>query len=381
MRIVFEPEKGQRVPLYVWASQVAHETIAQLQQIASTPYVVEHVAAMADAHVSQSVAVGTVFATEHTVVPSALGGDLGCGVSAAKITIDKGEIARSALECFVRSLRSVVPTGSNVHRKGVLVPDALFASGLSTRSLEHTRAALAARHLGTLGGGNHFVELDQDADGNLWLLVHSGSRGLGAAIAAHHAKAAGAASLAGLDTRAEDGAAYLADLEWALLFAHENRKLILERAVAVAVDCFGALAIDEGVIDVHHNFVAREHWFGRDLLIHRKGAVAAPVGSFALVPGSMATASYVVEGLGCEASFGSCSHGAGRVMTRREARTRIESRSLKRMMKHVVYPEDLTAQLVEEAPAAYRDIVQVLDDQRDLVKRRRRLEPLAVLKG
>jgi tRNA-splicing ligase RtcB len=333
--------------------------------------------------VTDGIAVGTVFATEHAVVPRALGGDLGCGMSAIRIGVE-ADLDRRVLARVVADLSRAIPTGDATHRgAGVEVPDGLLAPPLSTRSLEHTREALARRHLGTLGGGNHFVEIDRDADGGLWLLVHSGSRGLGAAIAGHHAKAAGgaASALAALDVREEAGAAYLADLQWALAFARENRRRLATRAVEVLGDVVGAALAPEEVVDVHHNFVARERWLDRDLLVHRKGAAAVPKGALALIPGSMGTASYVVEGLGCEASFGSCSHGAGRVMSRREARERVQPAAMARAMRHVVYPEGMDRALVEEAPAVYRDVREVLEDQEDLVVRRTRVEPIAVLKG
>jgi tRNA-splicing ligase RtcB len=377
-RVIFEPERGQRVPVRVWARAISTETVRQLTRLASQPYVVEFVGAMADAHVSEGVAVGTVFATERTVVPRSLGGDLGCGMSAMRVSSDA--IDRSALEEVLRALGRAIPVGDATHRgRGAAVPDSIFGSPLSTRTLEHTREALAPRHLGTLGGGNHFVELDRDVEGGLWLLVHSGSRGLGAAVAAHHDRAAGAAPLAGLDVESDRGAAYLGDVAWALEFARANRERIATRALEVLGE---RIAVASGPsLDIHHNFVAKERWFERDLWVHRKGAVAVPVGTRALIPGSMGTASYVVEGLGNEAAFGSCSHGAGRVMTRREARTAISPKALAHAMRRVVHPEKLGASLVEEAPAAYRDIVEVLEDQEDLVSRRVRLEPLAVLKG
>jgi tRNA-splicing ligase RtcB len=396
-RVVFDPAGGQRVPVRIWARAITEETERQLVRVASQPYVVGHVAAMADAHVSQGIAVGTVFATEHAVVPAALGGDLGCGMSAARIGLDADGLDRRLLTRVVADLGRAIPTGDRTHRgAGVPVPDGLLAPALSTRSLDHAREALARRHLGTLGGGNHFLELDRDADGGLWLLVHSGSRGLGAAIAAHHAKAAGSASpLAALDVRHEAGAAYLGDLAWALAFARENRRRLAARAMEVLADVAGAAIALDGTppasserdphpaeaVDVHHNFVTRERWLDRELLVHRKGAVAVPKGALALIPGSMGTASYLVEGLGCEASFGSCSHGAGRVMSRREARDRIAPAGLARAMRDVVYPEGMARALVEEAPAAYRDVREVLEDQEDLVMRRTRVEPIAVLKG
>jgi tRNA-splicing ligase RtcB len=385
LRVAFAPESGQRVPIRIWARRVDDETMRQLARVASQPYVVGHVAAMADAHVSDGIAVGTVFATEHAVVPRALGGDLGCGMSAVRIGLDASALDRRVLDRFVTELGRAVPVGDATHRgKGVDVPDALLAPALSTRALEHARASLARRHLGTLGGGNHFVEIDRDADGGVWLLVHSGSRGIGAAIAGHHARAAETATagpLASLDVREPAGAAYLDDTTFALAFARENRRRLAARAAEVLSDVAGDAPDVSEDVDVHHNFVAREAWLGRELLVHRKGAIAAPAGVLALIPGSMGTASYLVEGLGNADAFGSCSHGAGRVMSRREARERIAPAALERAMRHVAYPAGHARDLVEEAPSAYRDVREVLEDQEDLVIRKLRVEPLAVLKG
>jgi tRNA-splicing ligase RtcB len=340
---------------------------------------------MADAHVSEGVAVGSVFATESVVVPRALGGDLGCGISACRLGGDLPPVDRPLLERALHDLQRAIPAGDATQRgRGVAVASALLAQPLSTRALEHTREALAPRHMGTLGGGNHFLELDRDAEGRLWLLIHSGSRGLGAAVAAHHARATEAIfdqDLGGLDTRTEQGAAYLNDLSWALEFAAANREEIERRALDVLAGVFRCPLVAEDRIAIHHNFAAREAWHGRELLVHRKGAVATPRGSQALIPGSMGTASYIVEGLGEEASFGSCSHGAGRVMSRKEARARVRPEALAHAMRRVVFPERIARQLVEEAPAAYRDVAEVLRAQEDLVRRRVRLEPIAVVKG
>ena len=386
---VFEEARGQRVAVHVWARDASEDTLRQLVNIASRPYVARHVAAMADAHVAHGVAVGTVFATERTVVPRALGGDLGCGIAATRLTIGQRNLDRGTLERAVKALGRAIPAGDAVHRgAGVAVPDALHEASLSTQSLLRTRDALCKKHLATLGGGNHFLELDRDADGGVWLLVHSGSRGLGAAIAAHHVRAAEAVDsdpLAGIDAQSDAGRAYLADHGWALAFARANRDAITRRALEVLADVTGldvtASADARENLDVHHNFVAPEVWDGETLLVHRKGAVHVPKGTRALVPGSMATASYVVEGLGCPLAFDSCSHGAGRVLTRTRARANIRPAALARDMRRIVWPEHLARKLVEEAPSAYRSITDVLEDQRELVARERRLEPIAVLKG
>lgn len=194
MREIFEPDRGQRVPIRLWARETSLETVRQLQRLASQPYVVEHVAAMADAHLAEGVAVGTVFATERALVPRALGGDLGCGMSAIRLDIEAARLDRRTLTTLVEAWGRAIPAGDATHRTAHAVPDALLSPRLSTHALEHTRQRLAGRHLGTLGGGNHFLELDRDAEHQLWLLVHSGSRGLGAAVAEHHGRAAGATS-------------------------------------------------------------------------------------------------------------------------------------------------------------------------------------------
>jgi tRNA-splicing ligase RtcB (3'-phosphate/5'-hydroxy nucleic acid ligase) len=384
-KIIYEAARGQRVPVHLWASDASRDTIEQLVRVASRPYVTRHVAAMADAHVAHGVAVGTVFATERFVVPRSLGGDLGCGIAATRLSLSSAELDRRTLERIVAALGLAIPAGDAVHRgAGVVVPDALLAGALSTHALARTREALARKHLATLGGGNHFLELDRDAEGGVWLLVHSGSRGLGAAVAAHHVRAAEALDpdpLAGVDAASEEGRAYLADHAWALAFARANRDALAARALDVIADVTARDVAAEEHVDVHHNFVQRELWDGEELLVHRKGAIAVPRGARAVVPGSMATASYLVEGLGCALAFDSCSHGAGRVLTRTQARARIRPHALARDMHRVVWPEQLARKLVEEAPSAYRDITEVLGAQRDLVVRERRLEPLAVLKG
>ncbi|MBX3192668.1 MAG: RtcB family protein, partial [Labilithrix sp.] len=181
-RSIYEPARGQRVPVHVWARDASEQTIRQLTYLASRPYVTRHVAAMADAHVAHGVAVGTVFATRDTLVPRALGGDLGCGISATRLDLDAASLDRATLETLIARLGRAVPAGDAVHRgRGVDVPDALMGAPLSTHALLRTRDALSKKHLATLGGGNHFLEIDRDADGGAWLLVHSGSRGLGAA--------------------------------------------------------------------------------------------------------------------------------------------------------------------------------------------------------
>jgi tRNA-splicing ligase RtcB len=373
------------VPILAWAREVPPGAVKQLQHIASQPYVVEHVAAMPDVHVAQGVAVGTVFVTERTVVPGALGGDLGCGVSAHRFAFPAASLGRAELERLLAALARRVPVGDAVHRgAGLSLPPGLQAASLSTHRLQREWERLAPRHLATLGGGNHFLELDRDAGGDLWLLIHSGSRGVGGAIAAHHlrvAAARGEGSLPGLRTDTPEGAACLADIELACRFARANRDTLAARAMEVLAEALGCEPEPGAGVDVHHNHVAEERHLGRTLLVHRKGAVGLVAGQWGLIPGSMGTASYVVEGRGAPRAFGSCSHGAGRVLTRGEARARIRPAALEHALRRVVFDRHRVDDLVEEAPEAYRDIVEVLEDEAELVTPVLRLTPIAVLKG
>jgi tRNA-splicing ligase RtcB len=373
------------VPIIAWARAVPAGAVKQLQHIASQPYVVEHVAAMPDVHVSEGVAVGTVFATERHIVPGALGGDLGCGVSALRFDFPAASLDTAELMRLLTALAQRVPVGDRVHRgQGVPLPAELATERLSTQRLQREWERLAPRHLGTLGGGNHFLELDRDAGGHLWLLLHTGSRGVGAAIAAHHLRVAGAlgeGTLPGLRTDTPEGSACLEDTALACRFARANRDMLTTRAVEVLTEALGQGPDWSSRVDVHHNHVAAESHFGRTLLVHRKGAVGLEAGQHGLIPGSMGTASYVVAGQAEPRAFRSCSHGAGRVMTRREARERIRPAALEHAMRRVVFDTGRAASLVEEAPAAYRDIAEVLEDEEDLVTPLLRLTPIAVLKG
>lgn len=380
------PASGaRRVPIIVWARHAREEAFALLERLAAQPYVFGHVAAMPDLHAANGVAVGTVFATEGVLVPSALGGDVGCGVAALRFGPIERPLSTRDLRRVLAGWAARIPVGDEQLRgEGAPVPPELLSATLSTRSLEHDRDRLAPRQLGTLGGGNHFVELDRDADGEIWLLVHTGSRGLGGSIGRHHARAAeasGRGTIPGLDVGSEAGSACATDLAWAVDFAAANRAAILTAAAGVLSEVTGALPDLEGRLDVRHNFVAEEEHMGRRLWVHRKGAIAAPVGSRVLIPGSMGTASYLAEGLGEPTSFGSASHGAGRVLSRREARQRIDPARLARSMRQVVHDERRARALVEEAPSAYRDVREVLEDEADLVRSLVRLEPMVVLKG
>lgn len=376
MRVPFVIET-RGVPVVVWSSALAKDTRKQLVKLAEQPWALHHVAAMPDAHVSDRVAIGTVFATRDVIIPGALGTDLGCGVSAIRFD-SPGDFEADQLEALLHEWTRTIPTGDEPRRRA-LNPGSLLETPLSTHELERARTRLLPRHLGTLGGGNHFIELDRAHDRSTWLLVHSGSRGLGGAIGDHHVRVAGG-SLEPLQLETPLGAACWNDVTWALSFAKENRRALLNEALAGVHSVLGLTPMPDSLVDLHHNFASLEQHFGTRCVVHRKGAIHAEAGRLALIPGSMGTASYLVRGLAEPRAFSSASHGAGRVMTRTEARRRISRAHLERQLRGVTWDRS-RPHLVEEAPSAYRDVVEVLEDEADLVTRVLRLEPLVVLKG
>ena len=255
------------------------------------------------------------------------------------------------------------------------------APPLSHPSLESMRRRDARVQLGTLGRGNHFVEFQADDEGRLWLMVHTGSRGIGQAIRDHHLSLAGGAPLPWLDAEDARGRAYLADSQWAVAYARANRDAIIRATAALVATLLGVQTLPGTHVDCCHNFVRRETHAGEDLWVHRKGANAAREGEPGIIPGSMGTRSYHVTGRGDADSLCSSSHGAGRVMSRDQARRSVTVRQLQREMAAVWYDRRLAARLCDESPGAYQDIRAVLRAQHDLVRVVRRLTPLLSYKG
>jgi len=388
MRELFEP--GQAVPVRVWADRVDPLSQQTLQRLARWGRFGGPIAVLPDVHSAGDVCVGTVLATTDCVIPAAVGEDLGCGMQVRGLELDATSFSRDALERLVARILDDVPVGHRVHRASQDLSASLLQCGLSTRTLEHAKGWLAARHLGTLGGGNHFIELQRDTADRLWLTVHSGSRGIGATIASHHAKAALAHTgphpkLGVLALNSEAAQAFWNDFQWAFDFSAENRRTMADRVVARLSAEVGRRVEEFDCFDLAHNIIQpKVQADGRTLVVHRKGAMPAALGQRGIIPGSMGTASYVVEGLGNPLSYASCSHGAGRTLSRSEARKRIPVAELERQMRHVVFPKPrgrIDPALVEESPRAYKDIKEVLAQQSDLVKPLLRLTPIAVIKG
>lgn len=342
----------------------------------------EHVAVMPDVHLAKGVCVGTVLATSDTLYPSAVGGDIGCGMAALGFDADASVLARPAVGREVlRALSRVVP----ISRHGSPLPVRLAGRRrLSLGRLDHELQRTGRSQLGTLGGGNHFLELQRDtADGSLWAMVHSGSRGFGQMVSRHHIEVAPGRShgLPVLDPASAVGRAYLRDQHLARAYARLNRRLMVEGVAWLLRERLGVHARPGSFIQCDHNHVRREQHGGRWLWVHRKGAAPAFVGRPGLIPGSMGSPSYHVRGRGVAEALCSSSHGAGRAMSRTEARTRISTGQLKRQTHGVHTNPAQHARLREEAPTAYKDIHQVMRAQRELVTVWRELEPVLNYKG
>jgi tRNA-splicing ligase RtcB len=359
-----------------WLAEPLSRDVAQALERLRGARGVQHVAVMPDVHLADKVCVGTVVGTDGWLYPQAVGGDIGCGMAAVALDGDRAQLDEATLARLLRALQQQVPAVRQRHAQSDVLGE------LSDPALQREVARDARVEFGTLGRGNHFLELQQDEHGGPWLMVHSGSRAVGPAVQAHHL-ARGERIGAGLLAVAADtdaGRAYVHDVAAALRFAEDNRRAIArggERALAEV----GIAVRWPTWFDCTHNFVRRERHGDADLWVHRKGACSAQPGERAIVPGSMGTRSFHVEGRGESAALCSCSHGAGRRLPRGEAMRALRARDVEQQMRGVFFDRAAAAALRDEAPAAYKDIGAVMRAQRDLVRIVRTLTPVLAFKG
>jgi len=339
---------------------------------------------MPDVHLSADVCIGVVVATSHLIYPQAVGGDIGCGMLAVGLDLAAAALDAPRLAGQVLSdLGRAVPARRRNRRAIVAQPGELASETLSHASLESIRRNEGAIEFATLGSGNHFVEIQVDEDGRLWLMVHSGSRALGQAIRDHHLARAQPVEngLRALDAKSDEGAEYLHDASCARRFADASRRSMAEEIGRVLAARLGARVLWETLITTDHNHVSLEDHGGRNFWIHRKGAMSAQLGESGVLPGSMGSASFHVEGRGSEEALCSSAHGAGRALSRTAARGKVTERELRRQMEGVWYDSRLAERLRDEAPSAYKDIRAVLRAQRELVKVTRTVRPVLNYKG
>lgn len=368
------------------AEPLPHDVSRSIERLAFAEDV-RHIAVMPDVHLSGDVCVGLVVATSRLIYPAAVGGDIGCGMAAIPFKSEAAVLENaSAAEALLKELRARIPTIRHPRKTMQSgLPSPLDDLPLSHPRLEKLKRRDGLVQLGTLGRGNHFAEFQADDEGGLWLMLHSGSRGMGQAITQHHLALAGAGrpanALASLDADSEAGRAYLADAAWGIAYAETSRFSMIGAIIELVWQLFHIEANQNGLIHCHHNHVQRESHFGQEWWVHRKGALHAMADVPGIIPGSMGTSSYHVTGRGCEHALRSSSHGAGRALSRGEAKQRISQRQLEREMEGVWYDPRLANELRDEAPSAYKDIGAVMRAQRDLIRIERRLRPILSFKG
>ena len=377
--------------LISWASDIDPGTIAQAEKTARLPIVEGHVALMPDAHVGLGATVGSVIPTKGAVIPAAVGVDIGCGMVATELDITEDQLP-DALEPLLGRIERAIPAGvGKGHDTVANNADAWLSAHRPATELSADRATKAAKQFGTLGSGNHFVEVCVDERTRVWVVLHSGSRGIGNQLAQMHI--ATARRLAeDLELRLEDRdlayfvegtpefGAYITDMLWAQDYARANRDQMMDNAMR-EVFAFLGFGRETQRINCHHNFTQREVHNGTELWITRKGAIKADVGDLGVIPGSMGTATFIVSGKGSEASWTSCSHGAGRRHSRTKAKKLFTTADLAEQMRGKVWLATRADALVDEIPSAYKDIDQVMADQADLVEVRHTLRQVLNYKG
>ncbi|MDR1583924.1 MAG: RtcB family protein [Prevotellaceae bacterium] len=383
----------EKIPIKMWLDEPEAGSLEQARNLANLPFAFSHVCLMPDTHLGYGMPIGGVLATDNVIIPNAVGVDIGCGMCAVKTNILTDGIERKQFTDVMRGIRERIPLGFDHHKEQQ--DESLMPQGFNLDNLVVVkRQYLAAlKQIGTLGGGNHFIELQKCNEGYLWLMVHSGSRNFGLQVAGYYNKKAQKlnadyfssinpkADLAFLPFNTVEAHKYYKEMQYCTLFAIANRKLMMDRIQNVVSTVFSGVTY-EPLINIAHNYVAWEEHFGKKVLVHRKGATSAKAGETGIIPGSQGTKSYIVEGLGNPESFMSCSHGAGRVMSRTAAVRNLNLEEEKRKLDELGIIHSIRGKSdLEEAASAYKDIAQVMAFQSDLVKIKVELSPLAVIKG
>ncbi|KKN65633.1 hypothetical protein LCGC14_0479490 [marine sediment metagenome] len=398
-------DAGQRVPVKLWTKGVSVEegALQQLRNVASLPFVYKHVSAMPDVHAGMGATIGSVVATDGAVVPSIVGVDIGCGMCAQKIDLTRDYLPK--LSELRAKIERAVPHGrsdnggENDRGRWGNIPEDVAATWdkdlrLGYESIIERHPAIGQSnsdvHLGTLGTGNHFIEICLDLDDQVWIMLHSGSRGIGGKIGSYFIRKAKEQmkkwfislpdpNLAYFPQGTEYFGHYIAAANWAQKFAAVNRSIMMRNVICALEEAVGFVPLDGDEVNCHHNYLSRERHFGKDVWITRKGAVSANKGEMGIIPGSMGAKSFIVRGLGDRNSFTSCSHGAGRAMSRTAAKKKFSVEDHIRATEGIECRKD--ADVVDETPGAYKNIDDVMGAQKDLVEVVHQLRQVICVKG
>ena len=381
-------------PVKIWTDKVEESAMRQIENLTTLPFLFHHLAIMPDVHAGMGMPIGGVLACKDAVIPNAVGVDIGCGMCAVKTNWKIENITTDVLrKKIMRGIRKRIPLGMDHHKEPQ--DEAYLPTGhdIDKTVIVKQRQISITKEVGTLGGGNHFIELQKDEKGTLWIMIHSGSRNLGARVGEHynniarnlnekwHSVVKPELRLSFLPRGTKEFEMYWNEMRFCIDFALCNRRLMMQRIEEVIADTLPGIEF-EPMINIAHNYAAFEQHYGEDVIVHRKGATLAREGIVGIIPGSQGTASYIVEGLGNPESFCSCSHGAGRVLSRTAAVKTLDMAAEVAQLEakgivHAIRSQDD----MQEASGAYKDIETVIKNELDLVKIKTRLLPIAVIKG
>jgi len=413
------------LPIKLWLDDIEDGALDQAKNLAELPFVFKHIAIMPDAHQGYGMPIGGVMATKEVVVPNAVGVDIGCGMCVVKTSLTDIDI--DTIKKIMGEIRNTIPVGfahqSKKQNDDLMPPtseirgEVLSEYHVKNYPIVSQEYNSATKQIGTLGGGNHFIELQKGLDGHIYIMIHSGSRNLGYKVARHYNDIAidlnkkwfssvpKEHELAFLPLDSEEGCQYLDEMQYCVDFALANRKLMMDRILECFCNALNLNIIDyprvytpydkktnkytakkdfkvEPMINIAHNYAKMEHHFGQNVMIHRKGATLARKGTIGIIPGSQGTKSYIVEGLGNPESFMSCSHGAGRRMGRKQAKRELNLQDeIKKLDSQGIVHGIRNENDLDEASGAYKPIEKVMANQSDLVKILVELTPLGVIKG
>lgn len=380
---------SERLPIKLWLDFIEDTALLQAKNLANLPFAFSHIPIMPDSHQGYGMPIGAVLATTDEIIPNAVGVDIGCGM--CSIHTDIRKIEQNELKKILTILNKTIPVGFNHH---TVKQDLKWMPTMQDKTMPIVEREYesATKQVGTLGGGNHFIEIQSGSDNRIWIMIHSGSRNIGLQVASHYHKLAKKITqkrnnkipkdlsyfMRHLD---EEFELYLNEMNYCIEFALNNRLLMMERVKEAFIDVLGEVDFS-GFINKPHNFAATETHFDHELIIHRKGVTRARKGEKGMIPGSQGTSSYIVIGKGNPESFESCSHGAGRVMSRTAAKKNLDLKSEQQQLESrgILHAVRNRSDL-DEAPSSYKDIKEVMENQKDLIDIETELTPLAVIKG
>ncbi len=386
-------------PVKIYTRDIENEALTQLKRIAELPIIHSHIAAMPDVHLGIGATVGAVIPTLNAIIPAAVGVDIGCGMSAVRLSIKSSQLPDN-LAAMRSAIERAVPVGLQAHKTVSIRESACkhMAAGVEWLFEKHPTVmkmlkqpnTLWTKQMGTLGSGNHFIEVCVDENKDVWIMLHTGSRGIGNAIGQYfialakkdmgkHIHNLPDKDLAYFTEGSEHFVDYVTAVNWAQEYARVNRNEIMGLVLRAITPFLPKFHADRHAINCHHNYVSREHHFGADVLVTRKGAIRAGEGELGIIPGSMGAKSFIVRGKGDADSFCSCAHGAGRKMSRTAARHAFTKEDLIAQTKGVECRKDKA--VIDEIPAAYKDIDQVMQNQSDLIEVVHTLKQVLCIKG